>query len=167
MGFSLYDASIPVFIRALGNLAGLLQKGEADAATRGFDPAVLLAARLAPDMLPLPRQVQIACDMAKNGAARLAGADAPSFPDTETSFEQLQARITKTIGFIETIAAPQLDGAETRRIHLKFPGQEMEFSGADYLTGFVLPNIYFHITTAYAILRHNGVKIGKRDFIGG
>jgi len=167
MGFSLYDASIPVFVRALRNLAGLLEKGQADAVARGFDPGVLLAARLAPDMLALPRQVQIACDMAKNGAARLAGMDAPSFPDTEASFEELQARIAKTIGFIETVSAAQLDGAETRRIHLKFPGQEMEFSGADYLTGFVLPNLYFHVTTTYALLRHNGVKIGKRDFIGG
>jgi hypothetical protein len=167
MGFSLYDASIPVFVRALRNLAGLLEKGQADAVARGFDPGVLLAARLAPDMLALPRQVQIACDMAKNGAARLAGVDAPSFPDTEASFEELQARIAKTIGFIETVSAAQLDGAETRRIHLKFPGQEMEFSGADYLTGFVLPNLYFHVTTTYALLRHNGVKIGKRDFIGG
>ena len=166
MPFSFYDASIPVFIRGLHNLAGYLRKAQADAVARKIDPAVLIAARLAPDMHPLSRQVQIASDMVKNGAARLAGMDAPSFPDTETTFEELQARIEKTVAFLKTVTEAQLQGAEDRTISLKFPGREMEFTGSVYLTGFVLPNLYFHMTAAYTILRHNGVPLGKMDFMG-
>jgi hypothetical protein len=148
------------------NLAALLEKGVADASARGYAPEVLIEARLAPDMHKLSRQVQIASDMVKNGAARLAGISAPSFPDTETSFPELQARIAKTVTFLETIDEAALKGADTREIVLKFPGMEMQFSGAGYLTGFVLPNLFFHVTTAYNILRHNGVAIGKRDYMG-
>jgi hypothetical protein len=162
----MYQASIPVFIRGLRNLGSVLDKGHADAEARKFDPAVLIAARLAPDMFPLCRQVQIATDMVKNGAARLAGIEAPSDPDTESSFAELQARLAKTIAFLGGITEVQIAGSETRDIHLKFPGRELHFTGADYLTVFVLPNFYFHATTAYAILRHNGVAIGKMDFIG-
>ncbi len=163
---SMYNASVPVFIRGLQNLGGLLEKGRADAEARKFAPSVLLESRLAPDMHPLTRQVQIASDMVKLGAARLADIMPPSFPDTETSFEELQARIAKTIAFLEGVTEGLLEGSATRRITLKFPGREMEFAGADYLNLFVLPNFYFHLTTAYNILRHNGVAIGKRDFIG-
>ncbi len=166
MPFSMYTASIPVFIRGMHNLGSLLKKAEADAVSRKLDLAVLVAARLAPDMHPLSRQVQIASDTVKNAAGRLSGTDAPSFPDTETTFEELQARIGKTVAFLETIDAAKLEGSDTREIVLKFPGREMQFSGADYLTGFVLPNLYFHLTTAYAILRHNGVPLGKMDYMG-
>jgi hypothetical protein len=166
MSFSIYQASIPVFLHGLRNLAAILEKGRADAEARGFPPAVLIEARLAPDMHKLPRQVQIACDTVKNAGARLAGIEAPSFPDTEASFEELRARIDKTTAFLEGIGEAALADSATRRIVLKFPGREMEFSGADYLTLFVLPNFYFHMTTAYDILRHNGVGLGKRDFMG-
>jgi hypothetical protein len=167
MPFTLYTASIPVFVRGMRNLASFLQKAQQDAVSRKFDPAILVEARLAPDMHKLSRQIQIASDMVKNGAARLAGVEAPSFPDTETNFDELQARIAKTIAYLETITEAQLDGAAERTITLKFPGREMTFSGADYLSGFVLPNLYFHMTTAYNILRHNGAPLGKADFIGG
>ena len=166
MAFSMYQASVPAFIRGLRALAGVLEKGRADAEARKIAPEVYIDARLAPDMHKLSRQVQIASDMVKNGAARLAGQEPPSFPDTESTFPELQDRIAKTITFLETISEQQLEGSETRQITLKFPGQEMTFTGADYLTGFVLPNLYFHTTTAYNILRHNGVQIGKRDFMG-
>jgi hypothetical protein len=166
MAFSIYQASIPVFTRFLRNLSAVLEKGRADAEARKFAPEILIEARLAPDMHKLSRQVQIASDTVKNAAARLAGIEAPSYPDTEASFEELQARITKTIAFLGTVSEAQLAGSEDRRIHLKFPGREMEFSGADYLNLFVLPNLYFHVTTAYAILRHHGVKLGKMDYMG-
>jgi hypothetical protein len=166
MAFSMYQASVPVFVRGLQNLGAVLEKGRADAVARGFDPAVLIGSRLAPDMFPLSRQVQVASDMVKNGAARLAQVELPAFPDTETSFEELQARIEKTVTFLRGITAAQLEGSEARTIVLTFPGREMEFSGADYLSLFVVPNFYFHLTTAYLILRHNGVAIGKTDFMG-
>ena len=164
--FSMYQASIPVFTHAFRALAGVLEKGRADAESRKIDLAVLIGARLAPDMHPLSRQVQIASDVAKNAGARLAGIEAPSFPDTETSFGELQERIAKTIAFLDTVRPAQLEGSEDRQITLKFPGREMIFDGAAYLTGFVLPNLYFHTTTAYAILRHNGVALNKSDFMG-
>ena len=167
MAYSMYQASIPVFIRGLQNLAKYLEKGRADAEARKFDPAVLIEQRLAPDMHKLSRQIQIASDTSKNAGARLAGLETPSFPDTETDFAQLQERIAKTVKYLEGISAGQLEGSETREIVLKFPGREMRFTGADYLTMFALPNFYFHLTTAYAILRHNGVSIGKSDFMGG
>jgi hypothetical protein len=167
MAFNMYHASVPVFIRCLRNLSGFLAKAHDNALTRKIDFSVLMNARLAPDMLPLSRQIQIATDMVKNGAARLAGAEMPSFPDTETTYEELQARIAKTVEFLETFKEPQFAGSEDRSIVLKFPTREMSFSGAEYLTGFVLPNLYFHTTTTYAILRHNGAPLGKMDFMGG
>lgn len=166
MSLSLYQASVPVFVRMFGNLSAILDKAEAYAAAKKIDPAVLLNARLAPDMHPLTRQVQIASDAAKGCAARLAGVDIPSFPDTESSFAELQARIAKTLEFIKGLTSVQIDSGEGREVVLKFPGAEMKFQGEDYLLHFVLPNFYFHITTAYAILRHNGLDIGKMDFLG-
>ncbi len=166
MPVSMYQISIPIFIRGFRALGGVLEKGRADAEARKFAPEVLVDARLAPDMHKLSRQVQIASDLVKNGGARLAGMEPPSYPDTESNFEELQARVAKTIAFLEGITEAQLDGSETRQITLKVRGQEVALSGADYVTGFVLPNLYFHMTTAYNILRHNGVQIGKRDFMG-
>ena len=166
MAVSIYSVSIPVFIRFFKNFGAFLEKARQDAEARGFAPEVLIESRLAPDMHKLSRQVQIASDMAKNGAARLAGIAIPAFADTETTFDALQERIAKTIAFLEGITEAHLEGSETRDIVLQFPGREMKFSGADYLNFFVLPNFYFHVTTAYNILRHNGVKIGKMDFMG-
>jgi hypothetical protein len=161
----MHQAAVPVVTRALHNLAAILTKAEADAATRTIDPSIFLAARLAPDMHPLTRQVQIACDSAK-GVGRLAGADIPSFPDTETTFPALHARIAKTIAYVQGLAADQFDGSETRTITLKFPRGEMSFQGQAFLLGFTLPNVFFHVTTAYDILRHLGVPLGKMDYIG-
>jgi hypothetical protein len=167
MTLSMYKASAPVFTRMLSNLAAILTKAEENAATRKIDPAIFLAARLAPDMLPLTRQVQMASDAAKGGVARLAGMDIPSFPDTETDFVALQARIAKTIEFINSAPKDKIEGSETSSIVLKFPGRELNFTGQDFLFHFALPNFFFHVTTAYAILRHNGVPVGKMDYLGG
>ncbi|WP_044874202.1 DUF1993 domain-containing protein [Pseudomonas sp. LFM046] len=167
MSLSMYEASLPVLARMLGNLSNILKKAEANAQARGIEPKVLIESRLAPDMYPLARQVQIASDMAKGCAARLAGVEVPSWADTETSFEELQARITKTLDFIKGIDASQLDGSESRTVVLKMRSGEISFSGRDYLLGFAMPNFYFHITAAYAILRHNGVDVGKMDYLGG
>lgn len=167
MSLSMYQASIPVFVRMFGNLSAILDKAAAYAEAKKIDPAVLLNARLAPDMHPLIRQVQIASDSAKGCAARLAGVDIPSYADTESSFAELQARIQKTLDFLKGFSAAQIDGSEGREVVLKFPGAELKFSGQDYLLHFVLPNFYFHLTTAYAILRHNGLAIGKMDYLGG
>lgn len=166
MSLSMYHASVPVFLRMLGNLSGILHKAEAYAVARKIDPSVLLNARLAPDMHPLVRQVQIASDSVKGCAARLAGIEIPSYADNESSFAELQARIAKTQAFLQSIVAAQIDGSEERSITLTFPGAQMTFSGQEYLLHFVLPNFYFHLTTAYAILRHNGLDIGKMDFLG-
>jgi len=166
MTISMYQASIPVFIHKLENLSNLLAKGAADAEARKIDPSVFINARLAPDMFPLSRQVQIACDSAKTGAARLAGIEFPSFEDSETTFSQLQERVAKTIAFIKNIDAAQIDGSEDRKITYTQRGKESNFIGLPYLLNYVLPNLYFHITTTYAILRHNGVDVGKRDFLG-
>jgi len=162
----MYDASAPVFIRALGNLATILDKGAAHADAKKIDPSVFLTARLSPDMFPLTRQVQIASDTVKNGAGRLAAIDLPSFPDTETSFPELQERIAKTIGFVQSVSQAQIEGSEARTITHKLRGQEVSFPGPVFLTNFVLPNLYFHVTTAYLILRHNGVELGKPDYLG-
>ncbi|MCO6060327.1 DUF1993 domain-containing protein [Pseudomonas sp. MOB-449] len=167
MSLSMYEASIPVLARMLGNLSNILTKAAANAQARGIDPKVFIESRLAPDMFPLARQVQIVSDTAKGCAARLAGVEVPSWEDTETSFEELQARIAKTLAFIKGIDAAQLDGSETRTVVLKMRSGEISFSGREYLLGFVMPNFYFHVTTAYAILRHNGVDVGKMDFLGG
>lgn len=167
MSLSMYEASIPVLARMLGNLSNLLKKGEANAQARGIDPKVFIESRLAPDMYPLARQVQIASDMAKGCAARLAGVEVPSWADTESSFEELQGRIGKTLDFIKGIDAAQLEGSEARTVVLKMRSGDLSFSGRDYLLGFALPNFYFHVTAAYAILRHNGVDVGKLDYLGG
>jgi hypothetical protein len=151
---------------ALTNLSVILQKGAAFADAKKIDPAVLINARLAPDMFPLSKQVQIATDVVKGGAARLAGIEIPSFPDTETTFPELEARVQKCIAFLKTITEAQLNGAETRAISLKAGGNELKFTGLPYVQHFVVPNLYFHVTIAYAILRHNGVDVGKMDFLG-
>jgi len=161
----MYALSVEVFTHALGNLTWILQKGENSAAQRKFDPNVLLAARLAPDMLPLARQVQIACDLAKNSVARLAGQDPPRFEDTETSIEQLRTRVARTIDFLRSVPASSFEGAETRDIKLPAGERTLEFKGLDFLQRWAIPNVFFHITTAYDILRHNGVDLGKRDFL--
>lgn len=163
MSFSIHQASAPVFIRALTNLSTMMDKALAE----GGDEATLLAARLAPDMHPFPRQIQMASDSAKGAIARLAGVEVPSMPDTETTFAELKARIAATVAFIQGVDAAGFDGAEDREIVLKFPQGEMTFTGGDYLTGFALPNFYFHVTIAYALLRANGAPIGKMDFLGG
>jgi hypothetical protein len=166
MSLSMYDTSVPVFIRMLGNLAAILRKGATSAEARSIDPVVLTGARLAPDMLPLTRQVQIACDAAKGGAARLAGVEIPAHADVEVSFPELQARIDATIAFLNTVKPEQLEDAETRSITLKVQGADLVLPGQMFLLNFVMPNFYFHISTAYDILRHNGVSIGKRDLLG-
>ncbi len=166
MTISMYSASVPLLQRSLGALSKVLEKGAAFADTRRIDPAVLLQSRLAPDMFPLIRQVQIASDTAKGGVARLAGADLPGWPDTETSFAELQDRIARTLEFVGAFAPDQIDGSEGRPIVLKLRSGDVHFDGQGYLTGFVLPNVYFHCSIAYGILRHNGVELGKRDFLG-
>jgi hypothetical protein len=163
----MYQASIPVFIRQLNNLSAILKKGEEHALAKKIEPEVFINARLAPDMFPLSRQVQIATDGVKGAAARLAGVEVPSYPDTEKTFSELQARIAKTIEFAKTFSAKQIDGTEEKKVTLKMRDREVGFLGQAYLLNFVLPNLYFHITATYAILRHNGVDIGKKDFIGG
>jgi hypothetical protein len=162
----MYQASIPVFVRMLDNLSGILDKAAAHAEAKKIDPAIFVNARLAPDMFPLSRQVQIATDMVKGCAARLAGIEVPSYEDNETTFSELQARIAKTKAFIESVSASQIDGSEERKITLKFGSKELNFLGQAYLLDFVLPNFHFHLTTTYAILRHNGVEIGKKDYTG-
>lgn len=167
MSLSMYSACVPVFQQMLGALSDVLRKGEAHAIAKGFDPGVLLQARLAPDMFPLLRQVQIACDFAKSVPARLAGVEVPSFEDSEQSFAELQARIDKTRAFIASLDAAQFEGSEARNIVLR-PGtpKERTLSGQAYLLAYGLPQFLFHVTTSYALLRHNGVEIGKRDFMG-
>ena len=167
MSLSMYQISVPVFVRMLGNLAEILKKAEAHAEAKKIDPSVLINARLAPDMHPLSRQIQIATDGAKGGAARLAGVEIPSFPDTETTFAELQARLDKTVAFLKGLSAEQIDGSEDRTITLKLGGSDVDFPGQVFLMNFVLPNLYFHITATYLILRHNGVEVGKMDYLGG
>lgn len=162
----MFQAAVPPSIHALVSLGGVLAKGASHAEEQGTDPALLLAARLAPDMLPLTRQVQIACDMVKNGCARLAALEPPSFPDTETTFPDLQDRIERTLGYLALLSPDAIKGSETRVITLKLGGKEKRVEGIAYLFGFVLPNLFFHTATAYNILRHNGVALGKRDFLG-
>ncbi|MBP7065803.1 DUF1993 family protein [Ferrovibrio sp.] len=166
MAFSIYQASVPVFLRGLDRLAVFLTKGEEFAAAQGIALSELAEARLAPDMYPLIRQIQSASDAAKGGGARLAGIAPPSMPDTETTFPELQARVAKTVDFLNSLLPAQFEGAETRRVVVPTRVKELEFSGADYLLGFAIPNFYFHVTTAYGILRHKGVPLGKMDFLG-
>jgi hypothetical protein len=167
MALSMYQASVPVFNKMLGNLDHLFDKAVADAAARKYDPAVLLQSRLAPDMFAFTRQVQIACDHAKGAPARLAGVEVPKFDDNETSFEQLKARVQKTRDFIAGLKPEQIDGSEERVITVKAGPREFTFKGQDYLLTYAMPNFYFHYTTAYALLRHNGVAVGKTDFVAG
>jgi hypothetical protein len=167
MKVSMHALSADLFDNILKNLEWILGKGAAHAAQKKFDPAVLLAARLAPDMLPLTRQVQIAGDIAKNSVARLAAQEPPRFEDNETTFEQLQARIARTRDFLRSVPAAALEGAETRDIKVPAGERTFEFRGLDFLQRWAIPNVFFHVTTAYDILRHNGVELGKRDFIGG
>lgn len=165
---SMSNASLPVCTGMLQHLSHVLAKGEANAKARKIDPSVLMQARLAPDMFALTRQVQIACDTSKNGLARLAGIDAPKFEDNETTFEQLQARIAKTLAFIATVPAAAIDGSEDREFTFPVgPEKKRTMNGLPYLTQWMLPNLYFHITTAYGILRHNGVDVGKLDYLLG
>jgi len=162
----MYQSSVPVFINKLENLSAILDKGAADAETRKIDPSVFVNARIAPTMFSLSRQVQIACDTAKAGAARLAGIEPPAFEDSETTFPQLKERIANTIKFLQSIDAAKIDGSEDRKITYTQRGKESNFIGQPYLLNYVLPNLYFHITTTYLILRNNGVEVGKRDFLG-
>ena len=165
MSVSMYRASIPVLTRSLNNLSAILEKASAHAAAGNIDPAGLVNARLAPDMLTLAGQIQRASDSAKGAAARLAGIENPSFADDETTFADLQERIVKTRRFLESVSAEQIDGSATRTIEINL-GAKMTFRGDDYLLNFALPNFYFHVTTAYDILRHNGVPVGKMDYLG-
>ena len=166
MSISMYQASAPRFANMLNNLSALLDKAQAHCEAKKIDPTVLTAWRLAPDMFPLSRQVQIACDTAKGAVARLAGAEIPKHEDTEKTFAELKERIAKTVAFIKGFKAAQIDGSEEKDILLKLQGRDVTFKGMQYLLGFAYPNFYFHVTTSYDILRHNGVEIGKRDFIG-
>jgi uncharacterized protein len=167
MSISMYQASLPVLVRGMTNLQVILGKAEAHAAEKQIDPSVLTNARLAPDMLPLLRQVYIVSDTAKGCAARLAGVEAPKYDDVEQTFEELDARLQKTIDYLKEFNPQQIDGSEERPITLKMRVGPIEFTGLSYLLGFVLPNFYFHVTTAYDILRHNGVELGKLDYLGG
>jgi hypothetical protein len=166
MSISLYDVSIPVFTLSLNNLSTILDKADSHAEAKKVDPKVLPQARLIADMLPLSAQIQIACDTAKGAAARLAGMPVPKHEDTEATISDLKVRVGKTLDFIKTIKPEQLQGAETREIVVEFPSNTLKFTGATYLTNFALPNFFFHITMAYALLRKNGVDLGKRDFLG-
>lgn len=166
MTISMYQASVPSLIHALDNLAAILVKGAAYAEARKVDPVVLLNSRLYPDMFPLGRQVQIASDIARRGAARLAGLEAPKLEDNETTFPELIARLQDTIAYLKTLTAEQIDGSEEKSITLPVGKETMTFEGLPYLLNFVLPNVYFHVTTAYNILRHCGVELGKKDYLG-
>lgn len=166
MPLSMYQASVPVFLQGLAALAGILDKAAAHAAARGIDPGILLQARLAPDMFPFVRQVQVAADAAKGAAARLAGVAVPTMPDTEASFGELKARLEKTTAFVRTCDASRIDGSEDRDVTVPGRGGDLTFKSQAYLLHFALPNFFFHLTTAYAILRHNGIEVGKRDFLG-
>lgn len=166
MTISMYQASVPVFVRMLGNLRRILEKAAAHAETAKFDPAVLVNARLFPDMFALARQVQVASDMAKGCGARLAGVEVPRYEDNEASLPQLIERIDKTVAFLKSLPANRIDGSEERAISLTLRSGNMEFTGLRYLLDFALPNFWFHLTTVYAILRHHGVALGKSDFLG-
>ena len=166
MKISMYQASAPRFAHSLKSLSAILGKAQAHCEAKKIDPQVLVSARLYPDMFALARQVQIACDSAKGAVARLAGMEIPKHEDTEANFAELQARIQKTLDFIAALKPAQIDGSEDKDIVLKLRGRDVEFKGMAYLLGFVHPNFYFHAATAYNILRHNGVEIGKTDFLG-
>lgn len=166
MPLSMYGASVPAFVRTLTALSNVLDKAAAHCAAKKIDPSVLLTARLYPDMFPLARQVQVASDFAKNTVARLSGVEQPKFPDEEKTFDELRARIAKTLDIVRSMKPQQIDGSEEKEITFPVAGQPTTFKGEAYLVGFALPNFYFHAATAYDILRHNGVELGKRDFMG-
>lgn len=167
MTVSMYRSSVPVLMRSLTNLIAILEKGAAHAEANGIDPTVLINSRLYPDMFPLSKQVQIASDISRRGVARLAGIEAPSMEDTETTFPELIERLNQTLAFLKTFTPEQLNDSEEKEVELPIgKGQTMMMKGWPFLTFFVFPNVYFHVTTAYDILRHNGVPVGKRDFLG-
>ncbi|MCW5664503.1 MAG: DUF1993 domain-containing protein [Piscinibacter sp.] len=166
MSFTMHSASAPVFTRMLGHLLNWLDKAEAHAAARKFDPANYLSARLAPDMLPFTKQIQIACDAAKFGVARLAGVEAPKYEDNEASLADLRARVRKTLDFIASIPAERLAGSDERDLVLPRRDGPVTLQGEFFLKHYALPNFYFHLVTTYALLRHNGVDLGKADYLG-
>ena len=166
MTISMYQASVPRFVNILGNLSNILDKTQAHVDAKKLDSATLTAYRLFPDMLPMTKQVQIACDTAKGVVARLAGVEIPAYEDNEKTLADLKARIAKTIAFIQTVTPSQIDGTEDKEIVIKRGDKETRYKGMQFLLGHALPNFYFHVTTAYNILRHNGVEIGKRDYLG-
>lgn len=166
MSFSMYSQSVPVFVRNLTNLSAILDKTAKHCTDTKIDPAVLLSSRLFPDMFPLSKQIQLSSDFAKGGAARLAGVDVPKYEDTETALDELKARIAKTLAFVQSIPESQYAGADTRTVTIPVRGEQKSFVGLVYLNSAVMPNFYFHLATAYNILRHNGVPLGKQDFIG-
>jgi hypothetical protein len=166
MTISMYSASVPIFSRMLGNLSICLDKAAAHASAKKFEPTVYLSARLAPDMLPFSTQIQIACDMAKFGVARLSGVESPKFDDNEASLDDLKQRIAKTIDFMQSVPPAKIDGSDERAISVPRRSGPITMTGESYLKYFVLPNFFFHVTTTYALLRHNGVELGKMDFLG-
>ena len=166
MTISMYQASVPCFVRTLGNLSAILDKAQGHVDAKKIDPLALTSYRLFPDMLPMTRQVQIACDAAKGLVARLSGLENPVHEDTEKTLVELQARIAKTLAFVQSVTPAQLDGTEEKDIVVKRGDVETHYQGMQYLLGNALPNFYFHVTTAYNILRHNGIEIGKRDYLG-
>jgi uncharacterized protein len=166
MTISMYQATVPPFLQTLDGLAKILDKAEAYCTAKKIDPVILVNSRLAPDMFALARQVQIACDFAKGASARLAGIEVPAYEDTEKTIADLKARVAKTVAFVKSIDAAKIDGSEERDITLKIAGNPITFKGQFYLLNFAIPNFYFHLTAAYAILRHNGVELGKGDFLG-
>ena len=166
MSYSIYDATVPQIIRTLTNLSKIMDKAESQAQTKGLSLADLMEARFAPDMHPFKRQIQIASDGAKGCAARLSGGEPPRFEDTEESFGELKARLAKTVDYLKTVPAEALAGAEEREITIKLRSREIKMSGRVFATAFAMPNIYFHVTTAYDLLRHKGIEIGKMDYLG-
>ncbi len=166
MALTMHSASVPIFVRMLGNLVACLDKAEAHAREKKFEPSVYLEARLAPDMLALPTQIQIACDTAKHCVARLAGLDAPAFADNEKTLDELRQRVRKTIDYLQSVPAAQIDGSDAREISVPRRTGAIMMSGESYLKHFALPNFFFHVTTTYALLRHNGVELGKMDYLG-
>jgi hypothetical protein len=163
---SVYDATIPVFEQLLGSLSGVIDKAKAYAEERKIDPAALTVARLRPDMFPLIKQVQVACDWAKNAGSRLAGVEPPKFEDNEATFDELKARIAKTLDYLRSLKRQDIESSADRAVVFPMRNDKMKMKGSDYAFHLALPNFYFHVTTAYGILRHSGVEIGKRDFMG-
>lgn len=167
MSLTMYSCSIPVFVRSLTNLSAILEKAAKYSAEKTIDESVLVTARLYPNMFALARQVQIACDVVKGAGARLSGVEAPKYEDNEATFDELQTRIQNTIAFLQSLPEAKINGTEEKQIVMQAGPNEFKFKGLDYLNFWALPNLYFHVTTTYNILRHNGLDIGKMDFLGG